>query len=70
METENLFKNFADNLKYHMQEKGITQVKLAQAVNVTQPAVSLWLLGKSEPSFIKICLILKCLNITFEELIE
>ena len=62
--------NFSKNLKILMQEKGLKQVEIAEAVGCNKGTVSKWLNGKIEPGLVYIAKLLKVLNCTFEELIS
>lgn len=43
--------NFADRLKEIRAEKSMTQVQLAEAINVSHGTVAMWETGKREPNF-------------------
>ena len=66
----NIRENFAENLKYHMHEKNLTQENFAKMIGVDQGTVSTWLLKRSEPKLSNVYAIIKCFEITFEDLVE
>ncbi len=51
-------------------EKGLTQQKLAQALNVTVQAVSLWEKDKTDPDLSNIKALVKFFEITYDEFFE
>ena len=51
-------------------EKGITQRQLAEHLNVTVQAVSLWEKDKTDPDLANIKLLAKFFNVTTDELLE
>ncbi len=61
--------NFSDNLRLLMKEYGVNQVKLANDINISQSAISAWLLNKKEPSITSLWLLADYFNCTVDELI-
>ena len=49
MSTEEINRIFAENLQKYMDRNGESQLDLAEALGVTQAAVSLWVLGRRTP---------------------
>lgn len=60
---------FAENLKLLMKETNINQVKLAKEINISQSAISAWLLNKKEPSITSLWLLADYFNCSVDELI-
>ena len=52
-----------------MKEYGVNQVKLANDINISQSAISAWLLNKKEPSITSLWLLADYFNCTVDELI-
>lgn len=63
-------RTFGENLKLERTISGYTQKEFAKLINTTQQRVSEWERNKIEPTLSNIILIIKTLNITFEDLIE
>ncbi len=61
---------FGTNLKNIRLIKNITQLQLAQMLNVSYKTISHWEQGYSEPSLQMLCKIKQVLNISYEELLE
>lgn len=62
--------SIADNIKREREKQNISQKDLAEAVNVTQQAISLFEQGVKVPGIITAVNIAKKLNTTVEELVE
>lgn len=60
---------FAENLRLLMKETNINQVKLAKEINISQSAVSAWLLNKKEPSITSLWLLADYFDCSVDELI-
>ena len=61
---------FSENLKYYMARRNVTQAELAEALGVTQSAVSLWVIGSRAPRMNKIDAICEYLGIQRSDLLE
>ncbi len=70
MNDEQIKKNFSSNLLHMMGERGVNRVQLARALQVSDSAVTKWLLMQREPTLLNIQKITQFLNCTFEELIQ
>ncbi len=66
MENENLFK---DNLKELRTERGIGQVELAKAINVSKGIISLWENGLREPNMSSLIALAKFFDVSLDELV-
>ena len=62
-------KRLAENLKHLRETKGVSQEKIAQALNVSYQAVSKWETGKSLPDITLLPLISRYFGITIDELL-
>ena len=62
-------KRLAENLKHLRETKGVSQEKMAQALNVSYQAVSKWETGKSLPDITLLPLISRYFGITIDELL-
>ena len=60
---------FPENLKILMKEYGFTQQKLANAIHISQSAISAWLNGKKEPSIVSLWLLADLFSLSVDELI-
>ena len=60
---------FAENLRLLMKEYGVNQVKLAADIEISQSAISAWLLNKKEPSITSLWLLADYFNCTIDELL-
>lgn len=69
---KNLFNKqvFVNNLKYYIQQKGITQKELADALNMTQGAVTDWMKFRNYPRMDKIQLLAEYFGIEKSDLVE
>jgi transcriptional regulator with XRE-family HTH domain len=65
-----LKKNFSSNLMQMMDERGVNRSQLARALQVSDSAVSKWLLMKREPTLSNIYKIIQYLKCTFEDLVQ
>lgn len=63
-------KNFQKNLSLFLKQNQMTQNDFAILCGCDKATVSKWLKGKREPSFNYICIIIRVLDCTFEELIS
>ena len=68
--TESARKNFAQNLRYYMNEKKIKQQMLAQEINVNQTTISSWLNLDSEPSVSKVLILAEFFSCSIEDLLK
>lgn len=59
---------FADVLRQLMNEKNLSQQKLADVLGVNQTTVSQWLLGRKKPGYDSIALLYEKFGITPNEL--
>ncbi len=59
---------FADVLRQLMNEKNLSQQKLADVLGVNQTTVSQWLLGRKKPGYESIALLYEKFGITPNEL--
>lgn len=59
---------FADVLRQLMNEKNLSQQKLADILGVNQTTVSQWLLGRKKPGYDSIALLYEKFGITPNEL--
>lgn len=66
MEYVNLFK---DNLKDLRVERGIGQVELAKAINVSKGIISLWENGLREPNMSSLIALAKFFDVSLDELV-
>lgn len=66
MEYENLFK---DNLKELRTERGIGQVELAKAINVSKGIISLWENGLREPNMSSLIALARFFDVSIDELV-
>lgn len=66
MEYVNLFK---DNLKDLRVERGIGQVELAKAINVSKGIISLWENGLREPNMSSLIALAKFFDVSIDELV-
>lgn len=66
MEYENLFK---DNLKELRTERGIGQVELAKAINVSKGIISLWENGLREPNMSSLIALARFFDVSLDELV-
>lgn len=57
------------NLKQFMKDNHLTQLKLANDIQVAQSAISAWLSGKKEPSITSLWLLADYFNCTIDELV-
>ncbi len=60
--------NFGNILKAIRTEKGIGQVELAKAINVSKGLISLWENGLREPKMTNLVALSKYLNVSLEVL--
>ena len=60
---------FNTKLKEIRQDKGITQVQLAEKLNVTDAAIRGWENGGKEPSYEMLCQIAKIFDVTIGQLL-
>lgn len=60
---------FADNVKRLREQKGLSQVELAEMVDVTQPMIAQYEKGLKIPTIITGVQLAKCLETTCEELV-
>lgn len=61
---------FSKNLKYYMEQKGISQKELAEIVGVSAPAFNDWVMAKKYPRIDKIELLANYFGCPMSELIE
>lgn len=66
MEYENLFK---DNLKELRTERGLGQVELAKAINVSKGIISLWENGLREPNMSSLIALAQFFDVSIDELV-
>lgn len=59
---------FADVLRQLMNEKNLSQQKLADVLGINQTTVSQWLLGRKKPGYDSIALLYEKFGITPNEL--
>ena len=59
---------FADVLRQLMNEKNLSQQKLAEVLGINQTTVSQWLLGRKKPGYDSIALLYEKFGITPNEL--
>ena len=62
--------NFRKNLPILIEENKIDKKEFAKRLGTTPSTISKWILGKRDPSFDYICLIIEVLNCTFEDLVQ
>lgn len=60
---------FADRLKEVRSEKGLTQVKLSEALGVSKGAVAMWETGKREPNYETLIQLSKILGETIDYMV-
>lgn len=63
MSEQELNKIFANNLNKFIERRGLSQVDIANALGVSEAAVSLWCSGKTTPRMSKVdklCEVLRC----------
>lgn len=60
---------FSKNLKQLMAENGINQVRLAEAIGISQSAISAWLSDKKEPSITSLWLLADYFDCSVDEII-
>lgn len=63
-------KNFSSNLIGLMNERGVNRMQLARALQVSDSAVSKWILMQREPTLTNIYKITQYLKCTFEDLVQ
>lgn len=61
--------SFSDNVKRLREQKGLSQLELAEMVDVTQPMIAQYEKGLKIPTIITGVRLAKCLGTTCEELI-
>lgn len=61
---------FSDVIKQIMDERGLSQQKLADVLGVNQTTVSQWILGKKKPGYDSILAICKNFDIEPNDLFE
>ena len=61
---------FANNLKYYMERKGISQKELAEIIGVSAPALNDWIKAKKYPRIDKIEMLSNYFGCLKSELIE
>lgn len=61
---------FGENLKNERKLAGLNQVEFAKLLGTTQQRVSEWECNKVEPTLFNIIAITRCLNVSFEDLIQ
>ncbi len=59
---------FAERIKALRQEKGIGQIQLAKELDVGKSVISLWELGKCEPTLSKLVAIAEYFGVTIDYL--
>ena len=57
------------NIRHIRQRLGMSQAEFAEAIGITQGAVSQWEQGRTNPAFSKVCAIAKLMGITIDQLI-
>ena len=62
--------SLADNIRHYREKKNITQKEVAEAVGITQQALSLFELGVKVPGIITAVDIAKNLDTTVEQLVN
>ncbi|MFA6800883.1 MAG: helix-turn-helix transcriptional regulator [Acholeplasmataceae bacterium] len=62
-------KQFDFKMKEIRKNKSISQKELASKLNVSQQSISDWENGRTEPNLKKLVEIVKCLDVTLDELI-
>jgi transcriptional regulator with XRE-family HTH domain len=62
--------NFAKNFKRLRIENNLSQIQLAQKLNITQRKISYWESGNIEPDLDMLILISQIFEITLDELIK
>ena len=58
------------NIKVLREEKGMSQLQLAEALGVTRSTVAMWEIGQSKPRFDVLVDIAKLFDCTVDELIK
>ncbi len=59
-------KEFGERLRFLRLEKGIGQIQLAKELDVGKSVISLWELGKCEPTLSKLISIAKFFGVTID----
>ncbi|MCH5163698.1 MAG: helix-turn-helix transcriptional regulator [Clostridiales bacterium] len=59
---------FAERLKVLRQEKGIGQIQLAKEIDVGKSIISLWELGRCEPTLSKLIALSKFFDVSIDYL--
>ena len=69
---ENLFNNqvFVNNLKYYIEQKGVTQKDVAEALRMSQGAVTDWMKFRSYPRMDKLQMLAEYFGIEKSDLVE
>lgn len=65
-----MMNNFAKNFKRLRIENNLSQIQLAQKLNITQRKISYWESGNIEPDLDMLILISQIFEITLDELIK
>ncbi len=60
--------NFGERLRFLRLEKGIGQIQLAKELDVGKSVISLWELGKCEPTLSKLIAMAKYFDVTIDYL--
>lgn len=70
--SENLFNNqvFVNNLKYYVEQKGVTQKDVAEALGMSQGAVTDWMKLRSYPRMDKLQMLAEYFGIEKSDLVE
>lgn len=61
---------FSEKLKSIRKERGMTQIQLAQALNVSNGTVAMWETNERKPNIIMLKKLAKVLGCTTDELLE
>ena len=63
-------KTFGENLKYERKLAGLTQVQLAEKLNIPQQQLSQWECNQVSPTVTSIVAIVKALDISYDDLFD
>lgn len=69
MTEQEINKTFAENLVRLINLRGLSQVDVAKALDVSESAVSLWCAGKTSPRMRKVDMLCQLLNCTRSQLL-
>ncbi len=58
--------SFGERLKHLRQEKGLGQIQLAKELDVGKSIISMWELGKCEPTLSKLVVIAKFFDVSID----